>query len=61
MTFKEFKNIINVAEADDNARVYIEQPLINDVFLQTEVISTRREVNDIGSYFIIVGKTGDQV
>lgn len=61
MTFKEFKNVINVVEADDNARVYIEQPLTNDVFLQTEVMNIRREVNDIGSYFIIVGKTGDQV
>ena len=61
MTFKEFKTVINAVEADDNARVYIEQPLTSDVFLQTEVMNTRREVNDIGSYFIIVGKTGDQV
>ena len=61
MTFKEFKSVINAAESDDNARVYIEQPLTHDVYLQTEVINIRREVNNIGSYFIIVGKTGDQV
>ena len=59
MTFKEFKQVVNDSAADDNARVYIEQLIGENTYLQTEAVSVRREIDDIFSYFIIMGNMGD--
>lgn len=63
MTFKEFKNVIDAISttANENARVYVEQQIGENTYLQTEAISMRHEENDLSSYFIIEGFSGDQV
>ena len=60
MTFKEFKIILDSLRLEDNARVYVEQPLGKEIFLQTEASLVRREQDDVASYLIIEGKVGDQ-
>ena len=60
MNFQEFKDIVNTANVPDSARVYLEQELANDVYIQTWVDGTRVEVDDYGSCFIIMGNKGDQ-
>ena len=59
MTFKEFKQVVNDSAADDNARVYVEQLIGENTYLQTEAVSIRREMDDVFSYFIITGTMGD--
>ena len=55
MTVKQLKEILDNTWISDNARVYLDCEIAEDVFLKKEVWEVKEEEDDYGKLLIICG------
>ena len=59
MVFKDFKKVIDTY-TDENAQVYVEVQLGDNIYLQQPVMALRREEGAYSTYYIITGTDDNQ-
>lgn len=55
MTVRDLKELLNNSWINDNARVYLECEVAENVYLKKEVVAGKEEDDDYGRLFVICG------